>query len=232
MTGFRQLPLAVALRDDSSFESFLPAVNPEALAAVQALISGAQPFVYLFGEAGTGRTHLLEAAIKAGGTGAVVYVAMAGSDRPGPEMLTDVGQFADLVCLDDIDQIAGDARWEEVLFHLFNALGLRGARLLVSARSAPRHVEWGLPDLGSRMCSGLAVRTAVLNDDDKLNVLVFRAARRGLDLSPEAGRYLLARVGRRLEELVGWLERLDRAALTHQRRLSIPFVRQILMSAE
>lgn len=229
----RQLPLPVGLRDDNSFDSFLPAVNGEALFAVRGLASGRESFVYLHGEQGSGRTHLIEAVVEARSQmgEAVVYVALAGASRPAPEILEGVGSSAALVCLDDVDMIAGDRRWEEALFHLFNEIRARGACLLVTARAAPAAVGWHLADLGSRMSSGLIVRMAALDDDDRLAVLTFRASRRGLDLPPETGRYLLTRASRRLDDLVALLGRLDQAALVaHQRRLTVPFVRQLLHS--
>lgn len=232
MIGAKQLPLAVGLRDDSTLENFLPAVNAEALAAVQSLLDGGQSFVYLCGGVSTGRTHLLESAVDAMTRRGdpVVYVALGGASPPGPDILAGVGQVAALVCLDDIDQIAGDARWEEAIFHLFNEVRSHGGALLVAAQAAPGQVGWALADLASRLCSGLAVNLRPLNDEDRLAVLTFRASRRGIDLPPETGRYLLARSSRRLGDLVELLAELDRAGLVHQRRLTVPFVRQWLQS--
>lgn len=234
MIGNRQLPLAVGLRDDSTFDNFLPAANGEALAAVRELVAGRQPFVYVCGEPGSGRSHLLEAAIhaKAAAGLPVFYLNLAGPDLPPPAILDGIGDLVALVCLDGVDAVAGDAAWEQAVFHIFNAIRSAGGALMVSAGAVPGAVGWQLPDLASRMASGLVVRLVVPSDEQRLAILAFRAARRGLELSPETGRYLLARVNRRLDELVGLLDRLDREALTHQRRLSIPFVRQVLQSAE
>lgn len=233
MTLSRQLTLPVVPRDDNVLESFLETVNAEALQAVRGLLAGNHPFVYLHGESGTGRTHLLEAALTAMAHdgAAVACVDLAATPRPGPEILEGAGTQAQLVCLDNVDAIAGDPLWEEAVFHLFNEVRAAGGRLLVTAGQPPAHGGWQLPDLRSRLSAGLAVRLAPLADEDRQAILCFRAARRGLELPPETARYLLTRNSRHLGELVGLLGRLDRAALVHrQQRLTVPFVRQWLQA--
>jgi len=233
MSGTPQLPLAIGLRDDSTFDNYLPGEgNAEVLDAVRALLQGRHSYLYLHGEPGSGRSHLLQAAVHAAAAGGhcVFYLSLAGADRPPPQVIEGVGDSAALVCLDDLDAVAGDSDWEVALFHLFNALRGAGGRLLVSASSVPGASGWRLADLLSRLSSGLVIRLPAPSDEQRLDILTFRAARRGLELSPETGRYLLARVHRRMDLLLGLLDRLDREALAHQRRLSIPFVRQVLQA--
>lgn len=226
-----QLALPVTLRDGNTLSTFLPAHAPEALLAVQALLAGRESLVWLWGPPSSGRTHLLEAAAgEAARAGlAVAFLVPADPALPGPAVLDGLGETVDLVCIDDIDRVAGDADWEEAFFHLFNALAARGARLLVSAQAPPAAAGFRLPDLASRMALCLTVALPALDDAARLDILAFRAAGRGLELPPETGRYLLARTSRRLADLVALLDRLDRAALVHrQQRLTIPFARQVL----
>lgn len=234
MNEARQLTLAVGLRDDSSFDSYLAAANAEAVVAVQSLLTGSQPFVYLHGEPGSGRTHLLEAAVDslARQQLPVAYLSPGSGDGSrDPELLRGLGDAMALVCLDDIDRIAGDAAWEEAVFHLFNEIRARSGRLLVTASSPPALGHWRLPDLASRLASGLTVGLRPLGDDDRLAILTFRAARRGYELPPETAEYLLARVSRRLDDLVRMLGRLEQESLVRQRRLTVPFVRDWLRTA-
>lgn len=227
----RQLTLPVGLRDDSTLDNFLATVNAEAFAAVQALLDGRQSFVYLCGDEGVGRTHLLEAAVDCAARAgrSVAYVAL---DDPAslaePGLLGGLGDAA-LVCLDNVDAIAGVRRWEEAIFHLFNDLRANGGTLLVAAAAAPAMVKWDLPDLASRMSSGLLAALAPHDDESRAAILMFRARRRGLDLPPETAAYLLARVSRRLDDLLALLASLDQAALeARQQRLTVPFVRRWL----
>lgn len=226
----RQLPLPVGLRDGNTIDAFLPAANPEALAAVRALVAGTEPCVYLWGPADSGRTHLLEAAVdsvsRAGGTAA--YLSAPLLRQAGPAMLDGLADATSLICIDDIDLFAGDRRWEEAFFHLFNAVRAAGGRLLFAAGGPPARTGFTLPDLASRLASGLVVGLAPLDDVARLQVLAFRATRRGLELPPETARFLLARSSRRLADLVALLGQLERAASIHKRRLTVPFVRQVI----
>ena len=67
-----------------------------------------------------------------------------------------------------------------------------------------------------------------LNDDDKIAVLRGRAHSRGLVLPDEVAGYLLRHCHRDLTALLELLERLDRASLAGQRRLTVPFVKDVL----
>lgn len=229
-----QLPLSVGLRDGNTFDNFLLAANPGAFAAVRSLIAGDQPFVYLWGEPGTGRSHLLEAAVDAAATAGrrVAYVSARLLPTADITVLAGLGAAFDLVCLDDADHFGTDAAWNEALFHLFNQLRASGASLLMSASAPPAASAFRLPDLVSRLSSGLVVALHPLDDETRLAVLTLRAARRGLELPPETGRWLLARTSRRLADLVALLAVLDQAVLVHQRRLTVPFVRQVLAAPD
>lgn len=227
-----QLVLPVVRRDDNTLASYLPTANPEALAAVTGLLAGDEPFVYLWGPPGTGRSHLLEAAATAFTVSGNPVGWVSPGDAPAPELVDGMAETAGLVCIDDIGEIAGNRRWEEAIFHLFNGVRSNGGRLLVAAPAPPAALGLGLADLTSRLGSGLVVQMAALDDDMRLAVLAFRAARRGLELPPETGRFLLSRTSRRLADLVAVLGVLDRAALVHQRRLTVPFVRQVLGSGD
>lgn len=225
-----QLPLPVGLRDGNTLGSFLVSANPEAFAAVESLLAGHEPCVYLWGEAGVGRSHLLEAAVEAAASVGrrVAYVPARLLLTPDVAVLSGLGEAFDLVCLDDADHFGEDAGWNEAFFHLFNQLRMSGAALLVSGSAPPARSAFVLPDLVSRLGSGLIVALRSLDDEARLAVLTWRAAGRGLELPPETGRWLLARTSRRLTDLVAMLAILDRAALVHQRGLTIPFVRQVL----
>lgn len=225
-----QLPLPVALRDGNTLDAFLDSANPEALAAVRALLAGSEPCVWLWGGADSGRTHLLEAAIDAEIRRQVpaFYLAAEALAAGGPGLLDGLVGDGGLVCIDDVDRFAGDRRWEEAFFHLFNAMRAAGGRLLFAASGPPPASGFILPDLVSRLSSGLVVGMAALDDAARLAVLSFRAGRRGLELPPETARYLLTRSSRRLADLVALLGELERQAGVHKRRLTVPFVRQVI----
>lgn len=230
MSGPQQLALGVGLPSGSTFADFHGAAQPEAQALAEQLARRAEyPVACLWGPADTGKTHLLQAACRAAiGFGrTAAYLPLAESSYLDPGILKGWDRFS-LVCADDVDRVAGQAHWELALFGLFNALQDAGGTLLVAASAPPAGSDWQLADWRSRLGWGPVVRTAPLDDDAKLAVLRLRAARRGLEMSEEVGRFLLHRTQRDLGSLMQWLARLDDASLALQRRLTIPLVKEVL----
>lgn len=228
-----QLPLGIRLRDDATFANFYPGANAAALGYVERLCSPlvgwSDELIYLWGKSGVGRSHLLQAAcLRMEERGELaIYLPLADVARYGPDMLDNLEQ-CELVCLDDLEAIAGNRVWEEGLFHLFNRLRDAGRRLLLAADVAPRELPVQLPDLKSRLSLSLVFQLQPLSDEDKLRALQLRASRRGLNLPDDVGRFILTRGERSMSALFELLDQLDQASLQARRKLTIPFLKQIL----
>lgn len=225
-----QLPLRLRLDERADFETFVAGGNAEALALLQRFCQDfREPFLYLWGPVGSGKSHLLRAVCqRAHQLGqSPAYLPLRELLDLGPGILHDL-ERPDLVCIDDLDPIIGPPEWESALFSLYNRLRDAGRRLLVSAGRPPAGLGVALGDLGSRLAWGPALRLRPLQDADKQQLLIETAARRGLDLGPEAASYLLSRQPRDLRSLLAQIERLDELSLATQRRLTIPFIREHL----
>lgn len=228
----RQLPLDIRLRDESTLDNFLTSPEVELLLAalqdtLQTRAGQGDAVIYLYGPEGSGKSHLLQGACHLAGSEAV-YLPLAELAGYAPqEVLQGVESLA-LVCLDDVDAVLGDADWELALFNLYNRAREADCRLLVAGNAAPRVLDVGLEDLRSRLSWGIVYQLAAADDARKAAILQFRAARRGLQLPAEVASYITSRAPRALDQLLELLERLDRASLTEQRALSVPFVRQTL----
>ncbi len=222
----RQLTLRIGLRDSATFANFLVGGNAAPLHALQ---QGEEPFIYLWGGQGSGRSHLLQAACHAEAArgGSPAYLPFTELLRTGTGLLEGLEQMS-LVCLDDLQAVAGDRTWEEALFHLYNRVRDTGGRLLAAADASPAALGILLPDFGSRLAWGPVFQLQSLDDAGKLAALQLRARARGMELSEEVGAYLLRRCPRDMHALFELLERLDQASLAAQRRLTIPFVRELI----
>lgn len=221
--------LALELRTDTfpSFDAYLPVVNGEALAALEAAMVSAQPgVIYLWGPAGSGKTHLLQAAC-VGGRREGIYLPCADLACRDPQILDGL-ESRGVVCLDDLGTVAGLRAWEEALFHLFNRVQGSGTLLVLADRQPPRGLGLSLPDLLSRLVGGLTLALEAPADDQLTAILRAMAGRRGLQLNDDVLRYLISRERRDLGHLAALLERLDSAALAAQRRLTIPLIRSVL----
>lgn len=225
----QQLPLGMRLRDRAEFASFVAAANVEAVDHLGGLAEGrAQGAVWLHGPEGTGKTHLLQAVcaraamdVRAG------YVPLAAFRNAEPELL-DGWRDLDCLCLDDITWIAGSPDWERALFTLFRDFDERRARLVVAASAAPAELPWTLRDIGSRWAAASVFRLRELDESERLEAVRLRARLRGVDLPDETVRYLQRRFPRDMRTLYELLDTLDDAALAAQRRITVPFVREVL----
>lgn len=225
-----QLALGVSIRDEATFSTVYAGPNAALIEALtQQLDEAGEPFIYLWGKKGSGRSHLLQAAChEASDRGCrALYLPLNELGHFPPLMLEDVERL-DLVAIDDLESVLGRRRWEEALFHAFNRLRDGGKRLLVSAAGPPRQLPVTLPDLASRLSWGMTFQVRDLDDEQHLAALQLRARERGMLMSDDVARYILHREPRRLDALFACLEKLDRASLSAQRRLTIPFVKQTL----
>lgn len=227
-----QFTLAVTLPDDETLHSFYGAEQSPAVAfLLQYLQPSAplQPPVFLFGASGSGKSHLLYAAcVQAQELGLTSQLlALEDFRQLSPRMLDGLEQL-DLVCLDNIGLVAGDSSWQVALFDLYNRLQEQGKKLIIVADDQPTALGFTLPDLVSRLQACTVFQLRLLNDDDKQKLLQQKARLRGLDLPDEVARFLLNRQQRDVRALVSLLDLLDKASMVHQRRLTIPFVKDVL----
>ena len=225
-----QLPLALRYPPDQRFETWVG--MPLALASLQALaIDGNQnrDALYVQGGNGSGKTHMLLAACAATESEGrrANYLSLARVRGHARDAFQGIEQ-ADLVALDDLDSVAGSREDEIALFDLHNRVRDAGIGLVYAARDVPAALPLVLPDLRSRLAQCQLVALRALDDEGRAEVLRQRATSRGLIFDEAALEWLLRRYSRDLSELGALFERLDRASLAAQRRLTVPFLRQVL----
>lgn len=223
-----QLPLGMRLRADAVFDSFAVGTNGELVAALR---SPSPLPLWLWGAQASGKTHLLQAVCAAAGAAgfaetAAYFPLERGAGLP-PEALVGF-ETCRVLCLDDVDAVAGDREWEQALFRLFNEGAEMRTRLIFAAHAPPRQLEWTLKDWRSRAAACVVYQLHELDDAGRVEALRLRAAQRGLQLPAETSEYLLRRMPRDLPSLFEVLDQLDEASLVAQRRLTVPFIRQAL----
>jgi DnaA-homolog protein len=228
----RQIPLGVRLPDRAVFAGFLPAHNVQALEHVRRLAAGeASGLTWLCGPSGCGKTHLLQATCSAASvTLRAGYLPLAAVATLGVGVLDGLLQL-ECLCLDDIDRVAGQLEWERAIFSLLCELEDGGGRLLLSAQTPPTLVRWALSDLGSRCAAGAVFQLRALDEDERRAALQLRARLRGLELPEETWQWLRRRFPRDMRTLYELLDTLDEAALAARRRLTVPFIREVLQAA-
>ena len=220
----RQLALGLAPSPAPAFDNFFPGRNVEAMSALHSLAWGqsGEHFVYLWGERGCGRSHLLHAAVAAASSRGIIarYIA-AGEALPADD------SGVRMLAVDDVEKL--DAQSELEFFRLYNALRERQGAVLAAGNVAPARLQLR-PDLLTRLGWGLVFQVHVLSDDDKRVALKRHAAARAFDLRDEIVEYLLRHLKRDLPSLMAVLDALDRYSLETKRPITLPLLRQLLQS--
>ena len=221
----RQLTLDIRLEAPPSFENFVPGANGELLARLRAVTEPkAGDALYLWGAQGSGRSHLLQAAVKAAHVAGLAAHYLGGTDV-GDNLPAAPGG---LLAIDDVERLSAGA--QITLFRAFNTLRQGGPTLLVSAAAPPLRLSLR-EDLRTRLGSALVFEVRPLSDEDKAQTLASHARQRGMRLDPGIIQYLLRHGRRDLRWLLAVLDALDAASLEQQRPITLPLLRQILPAA-
>jgi DnaA family protein len=218
----KQLVLDIAPPPAPSFANFVPGRNIELLNTLQALAAGeGEAFVYLWGGAGSGRSHLL----------AAVLAASQHSGRRAahfePAAAFDIAENT-LVVVDDAHRL--DAAAQIALFNLHNRLSARksaGGGLLVAGDVAPAQLALR-DDLKTRLALGLVYQVHALDDDEKAAALAQHARDRGFQLSQDVSDYLLRHTRRDMPSLLALLDALDHYSLAAKRAITVPLLKELL----
>jgi DnaA-homolog protein len=226
----RQLPLGVRIPDRAVFATFLAARNGEAVAHLMALARGAAARMsFICGPSGAGKSHLLQATcVLASESMRAGYFPLAELRHLGVEALEGLPQL-DCICLDDLDAVAGDGPWERALFGLYREIEERGARLVAATQLPPALTAWALADLSSRFAASEVFQLRALSESEQREALQLRARVRGFELPDGTAMWLQRRFPRDMGTLFELLDTLDEAALVAQRRLTVPFIRSVLL---
>jgi DnaA family protein len=221
-----QLLIPVTVSEHMIFESFYPGPNLEIYQSLQANI---QKLLWIAGTKGSGKTHLLQAAfnrsISLSHTS--LYIPMQEFNQFSPEILDDLDQM-DLICIDDIEFILGNQVWEKKLLDLYERILITETNLVIASHEPPKGINFFLPDLASRYSMSVVHQLEILSEIEIMSAIHMHAEIRGFNLSNESANYLLKRVERSVGSLVEIINILDYESLSKQRKLTIPFIKNIL----
>ena len=235
MKRVSQLTLSVQLPDDETFASFKSQSNQMVVQQLthfldQITKSNKQVHsMYLFGLSGVGKSHLLHASCAYADTLGITSLCLSFSELTQLSVdVLDGLENIDLVCLDDIQLIAGNKKWQQGVFDLYNRMGEQNKCLIITGDQSVTNLNISLPDLVSRLSWGLTEQVKPLSDEEKSVSLQYRAQQRGLYISDEVASFLINRLSRDMTSLIAALEQLDQASIREQRRITIPFIKDVL----
>lgn len=212
-----QLLLDIVPDRQPTLDNFVAGRNLELLSALRHALAGSssERNFYLWGEAGSGKSHLLQACVR----------AASDMQRSAVYAQGNVPQLAEVVAVDDVERL--DDAAQIGLFNLYNRMRDSGGMLLVSGTQAPLHLALR-DDLRTRLGWGLVYQVHGLSDEEKAQALVQHAQARGFALPPEITQYLLRHGRRDLPSLMAALDALDEHSLRLHRAPSVPLLKEIL----
>ncbi|MDR5170222.1 DnaA regulatory inactivator Hda [Methylobacillus flagellatus] len=200
----KQLLLDIQPPAAPSLDNFVTGRNAEALFQLKRTVleNDDAHFIYLWGESGCGKTHLIQACN-----------ALASASG------------LDMICVDDVHLLSDDD--QVALFDLYNQLRESGGRLVVSGIAAPG--QMGLrDDLATRLAWGLSYQLHSLSDEEKTQALKNHAEARGMKLPDEVLDYCLRHLRRDMPSLIATIDALDEWSLTDKRAVTLPLLKQLL----
>jgi len=212
-----QMLLGIAPDWVPTLENFVAGRNVELLAALRQALAATQRErgIYICGDTGSGKSHLLQAVIDRARTAGLSASYACG----------EVPEAAQVVAMDDVEKL--DDAAQVALFALYNRLRESGGMLLVSGTQAPAFLNLR-DDLRTRMGWGLVYQVHALNDAEKAQALRQHALARGFELPNEVTTYLLRHGRRDLPALLATLDALDEHCMRLKRAASVPLLKEVM----
>ncbi|RUM93512.1 MAG: DnaA regulatory inactivator Hda [Thiothrix sp.] len=226
----KQLPLPIQLDTQATLGNYIAGANLQTVNCLSNLLGQSPEIqVFIWSREERGKTHLLQSLTRLAGDNNKVaaYFPMEQFQDMNPEILDNLDRLK-LVCIDDVDKVCNRPDWAEALFHLINRCRAKLCPLVFSASQNPQSMPVALPDLASRFLWGQVFHIKPLEDNELERFLNARSKECGLDMPAEVLRYLMQRSRRDVGVLLKQVEKLDEEALVRQRRITVPFTKEVL----
>jgi DnaA family protein len=222
--SMKQLAFDFSVLPEPTFDNFIPGRNAELLENLRRLVLSrpGERSIYIWGARGSGRTHLLRAAVgTAGSASATARFVACAKEASLPEDLPSCA----CVAVDDVE-LLGEAA-QITLFKVCNALREKRGAFIASGDVPPARLALR-PDVVTRLAWGLVYEVHALSDEEKVQALRRRAVERGFTLADEVCAYLLARAPREMSALLAVVDAMDRYSLETKRPVSVALARELL----
>ena len=223
-----QLPLNFKTTQIKSFNDFIVDRNGSVISNLQSFIKSDQSLFYLWGSQASGKSHVLQALINTLVSNDRKAVILTPNDLSKRENISLIELF-DFICIDDIENIAGNTFLEEALFTWINEIKQKHKKIILAGKLSSNDKQWQLPDLRSRIQAGQTHEIFALNRDDSFKIFTNQANSRGLNLDEKTMNYLQKNTSSNLSYLSQLLDKIDQVTLAQKKQVTIPLLKKILL---
>jgi DnaA family protein len=185
-------------------------------------------FVYVWGEAYSGKSHLINAIENHLLTAGKVCFAVDALYLTQVELMRILPDALEYLMLDDVQNLAGKSEAEVALFNLFNHCKAKNITLIITAAVPSKSAAWQLPDLVSRINSGLNLKLETLQGQMALDCISHQFILNGMSLEPAVTQYLQTHHSSDYAELYELFLLVSAESLKLKRKVTVPLLKQII----
>ena len=227
-----QYALHFEFRANQTFDDYFAGINQPVIDSLkQSVIGHGEQQIFLWGKTGQGKSHLLQACCHYAQLyqQQSFYFDLSHYRTFPPEILTGLDNY-DVVCIDHLNWIAGKIDWEKELCDFIQRHIRQQNRLIFSSTCLPDFIHLKTVELKTRLSWGAIFQLQTLVETESIDALIFKADTMGFEITPQIGRFLILDQKIELDDLWALLEKLDRASLAAKRKLTLPFLKNLLKS--
>jgi len=240
-----QLPLNITLDSSATLDSFFVGLNDELIAKIQAYSNdqfyynntshinetsiNENNMLFIWGAEDSGKSHLAQATCQMFDKIAdKTCVFLPLNNKEISHHILEGLENIDLVCIDSLEFVRGDLEWQVSLFNLYNDLKDANKKLIIFSKQSPSQIQLELTDLLSRLNSMPIYKLHKIDEQQLVEFVQASGKNIGMEINVEVANFLLSRSDRSVINLKNIISKLDEQSLAHQRRITIPFIKDIL----
>lgn len=189
-------------------------------------------FVYLWGERYSGKTHLMQALADQLDQDSVAHLLLDAVALADGDVLDQLPGGLSFLLLDDVQALQQVSDGEVALFNVYNRCRAADCHLVVAANCAARSEGWQLPDLRSRLTSGLTLHVEPLSGDDALDCFKQQFEACGIPLDQAVIDYVKNHQNTAFDQLFELFQELASQSLVMKRKVTVPLIKETLAAVK
>jgi len=225
MNKIEQLTFPWSKPNNSSFDDFYFEKNN--LSILENLKSGDDLVIY--GLSKVGKSFLLQSLCNyfSKSNKSSLYLPLKELNNYKTGLLDDLEKL-DLVCIDDLQLIAGDNNWETAIFNLINNCLISNCRIVFCSNINPSLISFELDDLFSRIQKINRMEVHPVKSDNLIEAVRFFADLRSINIGDKEVTYLINHSKRNMGDLVTHINQLDKLSMQLKRKITIPLIKKVI----